>query len=216
MRPSVMESAGRWMVMVSVLGLAACAHPLTIAPDLNKLPDGTATRPGTIALYVSDQDRGRQVITPGGGGDKVAYYPYRELESALFKVLGRVYERVVSIASLDDVAGSNANGVSLVALPRITTQSSSDSVLTWPPTRFEVQIACVFTDAAGARITEVLVTGTGKAEFEEFKSDFSLAAKRASEEAVLRFHKAILEDANLKRASAAPGIQPGAGSRPQP
>lgn len=211
-----MRRAVRWILMFSVLGLAACAHPITVAPDLDKLAAPGLSRPGTIALYISEEDRGRQVITPGGGGDKVSYYPYRELESALFKVLGSIYERVVSVRSPADVEGLKASGASLVALPRITTQSSSESLLTWPPTFFEVQISCTFTDAGGTRIAETVVTGTGKAAFTEFKSDFSLAAKRASEEAVRRFHTAVIEEVNLKQASAMHGVQPGTGPRPQP
>jgi hypothetical protein len=28
------------------------------------------------AYYISDEDRAREVTTPGGGGDKVRYFPY--------------------------------------------------------------------------------------------------------------------------------------------
>jgi hypothetical protein len=45
----------------------------------------------------------------------------------------------------------------------------------------------------GADVWEKTVTATGNAEFSEFKSDFSLSARRASEEA---FQKMLIEISN--------------------
>ena len=132
------------------------------------------------------------MTTDGGGGDKVAYYPYRDLESGLFKVLGNVYQRVVVVSAANDLEALAKSGVSLVARAQIITQSSSDSVLTWPPTFFQVQISCTMTDIGGTKIGEMFVTGTGRAEFDEFKSDFSLAGKRASEDALRKTQGAML------------------------
>ncbi len=179
--------------------LGACAHSISIVPDMSKLdPPSAAVRPGTVGLYISAEDRTRQVITPGGGGDKISYYPYRDLESPIYKVLGNLYERVIVVQSPTDVETLAKSGVSVIASPAITTQSSSESLVTWPPTLFQVQITCTVTDIAGAKVAETFVTGTGRAEFAEFKSDFSLAAKRASEDAVRKTQSALAAEKGLK------------------
>ena len=194
-----MTSLKRWACLCCVVVLAACAHPISMAPDMSKMDAASAApRPGTVGLYISAEDRSRQVTTPGGGGDKVSYYPYRDLESAIFKVLGSQYERVVVVQAPGDVDALAKNGVSVVARPQIITQSSSDSVLTWPPTFFQVQITCAVTDIGGVKLAETFVTGTGRAEFDEFKSDFSLAAKRAAEDALRKTQSALSAEKALK------------------
>jgi len=194
-----MAALKQWACICCVVLLAACAHPISMAPDMAKMGSASAAaRPGTVGLYISAEDRSRQVTTPGGGGDKVSYYPYRDLESAIYKVLGTLYERVVVVQAPGDVDALTKNGVSVVARPQIITQSSSQSALTWPPTFFQVQITCVVTDIAGAKIAETFVTGTGRAEFDEFKSDFSLAAKRASEDALRQTQAALSAEKALQ------------------
>ena len=188
---------GAWLLCALVL--SACAHPITIAPELGKLDTPRLrARPGTIGLYMPAEDKARQVTTPGGGGDKVSYYPYRDLESGIYKVLGNVYERVVLVPSSTDVEALAKNGVSVVVRPQIITQSSSSSALTWPPTNFQVQLSCTFTDISGTTIAETLMTGTGNAEFSEFKSDYSLAGKRAAEDALNKTQSAIIAEKKLK------------------
>jgi hypothetical protein len=189
----------RWMSLLCLVALGACAHPISIAPDLSKFDaSGPSVKSGTVGLYVSTEDRARQVITAGGGGDKISYYPYRDLESGIFKILGNVYERVIAVSSPTDVEALKKSGVSMVARPRITTQSSSESIVTWPPTFFQVQLSCTLTEVGGAQIAETFVTGTGNAEFSEFKSDFSLAGKRAAEDALKKTQSAILAEKALK------------------
>lgn len=189
----------RWTMLLCALFLTACAHPISMSPDLSRLePAALPAKRGTVGLFISPEDKARQVTTPGGGGDKVAYYPYRDLESGIFKMLGNVYERVILVLSPKDVEALARDGVSIVARPQIITQSSSESVLTWPPTLFQVQLSCTLTDIGGTKIAETFVTGTGNAEFSEFKSDFSLAAKRASEDALKRTQSAIIAEKALK------------------
>lgn len=194
-----MDTLFRWISLAFALTLTACAHPISLAPDLAKLDaSGVTARPGAVGLYISSEDKARQVVSPGGGGDKVSYFPYQDLESGIFKVLGNVYERVIVVASPSDVETLTKNGVAVVARPQITTQSSSESIVTWPPTFFQIQLSCTFTAIGGTKIAETFVTGTGRAEFEEFKSDFSLAAKRASEDALKKTQSAIIAEKALK------------------
>jgi hypothetical protein len=105
---------------------------------------------------------------------------------------------VIVVASPTDVDALTKAGVSMVARPQIITQSSSSSLLTWPPTDFQIQLSCTFADVGGTAIAETLVTGVGHADFGEFKSDFSLAAKRAAEDALNKTQKAILAEKKLK------------------
>jgi len=194
-----MVTLTRWAWLACALVLGACAHPITIAPNLASLAaPGAPVKPGTVGLYVSAEDKARQVTTPGGGGDKVSYFPYRDLESGIYKVLGNIYERVVLVPSPTDVEALAKSGVSVVARPQIITQSSSGSALTWPPTTFQVQLSCTFTDISGTTIAETLITGNGNAEFSEFKSDFSLAGKRAAEDALNKTQSAIIAEKKLK------------------
>lgn len=189
----------RWIWIMCALALTACAHPITIAPDLGKLErPAVAAKPGTVGLYMSTEDKAREVTTPGGGGDKVSYYPYRDLQSGIYKILGDVYERVIVVSSPAEVETLAKSGVSVVARPQIVTQSSSGSVVTWPPTMFQVQLSCTFADIGGTTIAETVVTGNGTAEFSEFKSDFGLAGKRAAEDALNKTQRAIIAEKKLK------------------
>jgi hypothetical protein len=194
-----MGALKRYAWLLCALVLTACAHPITITPDLGSLETPAApVKRGTVGLYLSADDKARQVTSPGGGGDKVSYYPYRDLESGIYRVLGSIYERVMLVPSPTDVEGLARQGVSVVARTEISTQSSSDSFITWPPTFFQVQLSCTFTDISGTTIAQTFITGTGNAEFSEFKSDFSLAGKRAAEDALKKMQRAIIAEKNLR------------------
>jgi len=189
----------RWAWLLCALLLTACAHPISIAPDLGSLETPAApVKRGTVGLYMSAEDKARQVTTPGGGGDKVSYYPYRDLESGIYRVLGNIYERVMLVPSPADVEALAKQGVSVVARTEIITQSSSGSALTWPPTFFQVQLTCTFTDVSGTTIAQTFITGIGNAEFSEFQSDFSLAAKRAAQDALKKMQSAIIAETKLE------------------
>jgi hypothetical protein len=109
--------------------------------------------------------------------------PYKDLEGGLYQVLGNVFETVYALKSMDDKAFIAEKGISIVLRPTIGTSSNSTSLLTWPPTAFVVIIEIKAFDAAGKQLWADTVTAKGNAEFDEFKSDFGLAAKRASEAA---------------------------------
>lgn len=149
-------------------------------------------------LSIAEADRGRQVITPGGGGDKVSYYPYRDLEVGIYTAMSRVFSSVTKVNGVGDPKVA-AEGLQLVVAPSITTNSSSSSAFTWPPTQFSVELNCKVLDPQGALVTEIKVSGAGKAEFSEFKSDFSLSAKRAVDDALGQLAKALSESAALRK-----------------
>jgi hypothetical protein len=194
-----MTTLTRLTTLSLIVVLTACAHPISIAPDLSKLDaPNTPAWSRTIGYHLPAGEKALQVTTPGGGGDSVSYYPYRDIEGGLYKVLSNTFDRVVLVSDPKDVAALARDNVTLVVRPKITTQSSSDSVITWPPTFFQVQLSCTFTDVLGSSIAEVFVNGVGRAEFAEFSSDFSLAAKRASLDALQKAQRAIGNDTKFK------------------
>lgn len=178
--------------------LTGCAHPISLQSDLAAV---IALEPAKInkkaGLSIAEADRGREVITPGGGGDKVSYHPYRDLEVGIYTAMSRVFSSVTKVNGVSDPKVA-AEGLQLVVAPSITTNSSSSSAFTWPPTQFSVDLNCKVLDPQGSLVTEIKVSGTGKAEFSEFKSDFSLSAKRAVDDALGQLVKALSESSALR------------------
>lgn len=184
--------------LLFVAVLAGCAHPISLSPDLARVTSATATKIDKKAgLSLADADRSREVTTPGGGGDKVSYFPYRDLEPGIYAAMSQVFSSVTKVTGPADPKVA-AEGLSFVITPQVTTTSSSPSAFTWPPTLFTVELNCKVVDAQGAAVSEVKVSGTGKAEFSEFKTDHSLAAKRAADDALAQLVKALSESAALR------------------
>ncbi|MGH6648695.1 hypothetical protein [Aquabacterium sp.] len=184
---------------VSIVLLTGCAHPITLVPDLATVPAASAKINKTAGYVVSAEDMAKEVETPGGGGDKVKYAPYKDLDVGLYKSFSQVFTNVVKLKSVNDVEGIASQGVSLVISPSIATDSSSSSAFTWPPTKFTITLTCTVVDAKGAPVTVITSKGEGAAEFSEFKSNFSLSAKRASEDALKNLVKALSESEALRR-----------------
>ncbi len=178
--------------------LGACAHPISLSTPNAPARVESALVAKRVAYAMSDADRAKEVTTPGGGGDKVSYFPYRDLEKAIRDALRSVYQDVVVVKSAADAQAIREAAAVLVFTPQITTTSSSPSPFTWPPTLFTTEIACVVTDAGGKEVARVQVTGQGAAEFAEFKSDFSLAARRATDDMAKRLAGEIGGNAKLR------------------
>jgi hypothetical protein len=171
-----------------------CAHPISLTADAGKLV-GTATAPKTdrkVGLVMSDDQKKLELTTPGGGGDKVSYFPYRDLESGIYVALSESFSSVSRVNSLTDPK-VKTDGLSLMFVPDVATTSYSPSLLTWPPTVFTITIGMDIKDTNNATVKKVQVQGEGRAEFDEFKSDFSLSAKRAAEDALKKLIKAITD-----------------------
>jgi len=181
--------------------LVGCAHPMVIAPDTSGLQvvSGDQKINKKVGYYLADDKRILEVTTPGGGGDKVTYKPYADTETAVYQMLGSVFSGVTVLKSSDDAAAIEKNGLSYVISPQLVTDSSSSSALTWPPTAFTVEMTCMITDAKGAPVASPMVKGEGKAEFSEFKSDFSLSGKRAAQDAILKMQAALLAAPELRK-----------------
>ncbi len=179
------------LCVVAVTALQGCAHPISLNPDLSAVKAGSVAKiDRKVGFYISDEDRKREVTTAGGGGDKVSYFPYRDMEAGLYVALSESFASVTRVNGPADPR-VRAEGLTYVISPTITTQSSSPSPLTWPPTVFTVELTCRVTDADGSPVSEVKATGTGNAEFSEFKSNHSLSAKRAVEDALGKLKVAL-------------------------
>lgn len=178
--------------------LGACAHPISLEPTT--VPDRAEANlvRKKVAYVISDADRGKEVTTPGGGGDKVSYFPYRDMEKAIRSALRAVYEDVTAVKSAGDLPAIQEAGVAYVFTPEIVTSSSSPSPFTWPPTKFSAEVSCTVTDPQGAVVAKVRANGEGAAEFAEFKSDFSLSARRAVADVATKLAQEIRSNEKLR------------------
>jgi hypothetical protein len=189
------------LAVVLIFLVTGCAHSIRITPDSTNLPnaDGITRSTKTVGYVMTDEERNRRVITPGGGGDKIEYAPYQELEGGLFRVLNNVFANVHPLKSGDERSFIADKGITLVFRPTIATNSSSSSLFTWPPTAFEVIIEIKALDTNGKVLWAETISGKGNAEFGEFKSDHSLAAKRASEAALKQLQARLLASSVVRQ-----------------
>jgi hypothetical protein len=180
--------------------MGGCAHPINMKPDIGTVTAlGAAKIDKAVGFHISDANLALEVTTPGGGGDKVRYFPYRDIEAGFYKALTEVFTKVSKVANPKDMDAIKRSGITLLITPEITTTSSSSSAFTWPPTQFSVTLNCKIVDAAGKDIAQVSATGVGKAEFADFKSNFSLSAIRASEDALKQLMKKLAETKALSQ-----------------
>lgn len=181
----------RLLGLTLILCMGGCAHPLTLSPNLVPISGtGEMKIEKRVGLLVTDADRQVQVTTPGGGGDKVSYFPYRDLEPALYLALTESFASVARISSLSDPKVTSEQ-LHFVIKPSLQTTSFSDSMLTWPPTLFTIEVIAKVSDNAGNLVSEVRVMGEGRATFDEFKGQMGLSANRAAEDAVKKLIKAL-------------------------
>lgn len=186
---------------LACLVLFGCAHPINMNPDLASVtaPAGAKPIDKKVAYVMTDAQRAIEVTTPGGGGDKVRYFAYRDIEAGFYKALSEVFTSVTKLSDTKDAAAVQASGAALLITPQLTTTSSSDSAFTWPPTQFSVELVCTITDPSGKLVDTVRVSGNGNASFGEFKSNFSLAAVRASNDALAKLAKALGDSPALRK-----------------
>lgn len=163
-------------------------------PNTDLLVEADKKIDTVVGYHISDADRLKKVTTPGGGGDKVTYTPYKDTESVLFTVLSNTFKDVFLVKSLDDESFITDNNIKLIFVPEITTQSSSSSPFTWPPTKFVINLTVKAMKSNGDIAWQKTIEKTGEAEFDEFKNDFSLSARRAAEQVFLQLAEDIKQE----------------------
>lgn len=191
----------RFCALIVLAIATGCAHQITMAPNLNDvaLPANSKALKQNVGYFISPTDLAIQAITPGGGGDKVSYFPYKDFEPGLYKALSEIFPKVTKLKAFDDAATIKQDQLNLLIKPVLTTTSSSSSMMTWPPTQFSVGLVCTITNPDGTPVTTIRVLGIGKAEFDEFRKDFSLAAKRASDDALKQLMTELLSNPSLNK-----------------
>ena len=179
-----MLSIQKALLLSSFLLITGCAHHVDLTPNTDKIKSAKNKSEQVVAYYISDADKAKKVTSPGGGGDKISYLPYKDIETSFYSVLSSKFKDVFSAKSLDEVDFFNEKNISLIFTPTIETDSSSDSAFTWPATSFTVKLTCKAIDREGNLKWEKTVEAEGKAEYEEFVTDFSLSSRRAVEAAL--------------------------------
>lgn len=189
----------RLIIAVGVASsLGACAHSIVISPLETPRRNDQTLCAKNVAYVMTDADRNKQVTTEGGGGDKVSYLPFRDLEKAIRDALKAIYSDVSVIRSPNDAEFVKENNISFIFAPEIYTSSNSNSAFTWPPTQFNIELACTVTDPIGNIVSRIRVLGTGTAEYSEFKSDFGLAGRRAATNLSEKFREEIQSNPRLR------------------
>jgi hypothetical protein len=181
--------------------LVGCAHPYVISPDIAKIERLSNAQPikKNVAYYISPDMLNKEVETPGGGGDSVKYKPYKDIEMAFYKMLSNTFENVTVLKTPQNAELIQKNNISYVITPSLLTNSSSSSLVTWVPTKFNVDLTCTVNDASGNPVVVANVIAEGNAEFDEWKKDFPLAGKRAAEKALNMMHSKLLDAPELRK-----------------
>lgn len=171
--------------IIVLLFMSGCAHKISIVPSLNELREIKVENKveANAGYYISAETKKIEVTTPGGGGDKVKYTPYADTEGALNTMLSKIFHKVYSLNSLEDKEYIDAKKIMYIFTPKIKTDSSSKNILFWPPNDFTVELTCTAIGVDGTKIWEETVQGEGHTRTKEMLHDFSLSAKRATEDA---------------------------------
>lgn len=183
-------------IMLSLFILGGCAHSIVISPNVEKVGSDIESRvqiKKNVAYYISDIERDLEVNSPGGGGDSVEYFPYRDIEVGFEKMLSNVF---VNVKKLKDPQGTNREriiDIDYLIKPEIITISQSASSVTWPPTNFVVDLTCNIMDGSWNVIEIIKVIGEGRAEMSEMRWTFDrgLAGRRAMEDALMKMKRAL-------------------------
>ena len=188
------------LAISAALVLTSCAHAITIDPGPSQTSYQNKLSPKKVGYVITDTDKNKQVISAGGGGDKVSYYPYRDIERPIREALKSIYTDVYAIASISEVDKIKKDEVTIIFTPVISTTSNSSSILTWPPTDFTINFNCTVVDAAGTPITNFTLTGIGQSQFSEFSAarDGGLSGRRAAGDLSEKLRQEILKSPALQ------------------
>jgi hypothetical protein len=186
-----------FFVLIALANLIGCAHSIDVSPNNSNIvreSNSTAKINAGVGYFIPLENLNLQVTTPGGGGDRVKYNPYRDMEAGYQTMLTNVFQKVVRVSSADSADEMSRSGVDFVITPDVITNSGSAGLFTWPPTNFSVDLTSTIRNSSGVTIAAPRVLGNGQvAGYSEFRSDFGLAGRRAMEDALIRMQAALLE-----------------------
>jgi len=115
------------IAVVLTMLLSGCAHQIQLHPNTKLFIESETKINNVVGYHISEQNRKKMVETPGGGGDKVTYAPYKDTESVLFTVLSNKFKDVYLVKSLEDESFIKENEIKFIFVPEIITHSSSSS-----------------------------------------------------------------------------------------
>lgn len=156
-----------------------CTHPIVISPDLSLIKNNSKIINKKVGYYISSKDRNKEIIDYATSGDKVSYYPYRDLENGIHRVLLEVFKEV-NVVDLSLIEDSKNNDYSYIFIPEITTESKNDSNHFWPPTYFQIDLKMKAIGQQNQPIWEKNFQKIGTATSEEWKYNQGMAGNKAS------------------------------------
>lgn len=145
--------------------------------------------------------REKQVITPAGGGDRVRYTPYKDIEPGFNDVLENVFLEVKALDS-NIAPNINNNSVDYVVSLEIDTDSSSASMFTWPPTWFGVALKTDIFNTETKKTTKISAKGEGTANYSKFLMNKGITGQEAALDALKNLQMALLNSDELTSSSA--------------
>ena len=181
------------------ISLTACAHPTSISPrieNLERLQLSTGKSQAKIGYYVSQGALATEITTPGGGGDNVRYFPYRDIDSGLQHILASSFSDVSKLSNPFDPVEVRTKRIDYIISPEIVTTSGGSGFFTWPPTSFTFDISTNVKDSQGQTVKAIRVVGTGTAETGERLTEHGIAGRRAVEDALKKFQANLAELSN--------------------
>lgn len=199
---TILARKTRQLASLTILGamlvMAGCAHPVSLRADVNYPSDKTVDT--AVGYFISDANRKLEVTTPAGGGDKMRYFPYRDLEPAILSTLGSVFRKVYSVPETGRAAYIADHHLTFVFEPVLTTDSSSHSAIFWPATDFDLTIKVTALNAAGQTVWNQEFTGHGHVDKGRSLVDVP-PAKAAAAEAFDKLRKALMDDPQFQESA---------------
>ncbi len=176
----------------AILLFTGCSHKISINPVLDNIRNINVENKidANVGYYISTDNRNKIVNTLAGGGDRIEYTPYNDLEGSLNTILSKVFNRVYSLKSMEDKEYINMKKIEYIFTYKIKTDSSSVDIMIWPPTEFTIELTCKAVNINGDEIWKETVNSLGNANSLELMKDHSLSAQRATEDAfIIMLHK---------------------------
>lgn len=178
--------------VVSALG--GCAHPIKVTPDLTKIyyeSNSSNHISASVGYYIPPELISLEVTTPGGGGDNVRYFPYKDMEAGYERALSNVFSGVVKLPLAPDFSRTKDQGLDYIIEPQLVTSSGSTGFFTWPPTDFTVDLTSRIRDVNGVQIATPRVIGIGQAETNARLIEHGIAGQRAMNDALFKMQLAL-------------------------
>jgi len=180
---------------MAALFLGACAtFQISIDPG-SLVPSAPPSSARRVAYVISAVDLERKWAdhTPGRG-NTVTFYPYRDLEPGLRRMLESVYAKVTPLRSTSDDEAVGRAGISLLFIPTISSAIGRLSPGTSIPTDFRLLIDYRVLDPTGRELYRNTAHGLGRAYFSEIvyrTGNHALAGRRAAADALAKMREQI-------------------------